>query len=73
MEAQQKLIEIQSLASGDVVKIQTYRFQGANRGAKAYIQANLHGAEIVGNAVIYQFQTVVFRLGHRLITKSVFV
>ncbi|MGA7952229.1 MAG: succinylglutamate desuccinylase/aspartoacylase family protein [Gloeobacterales cyanobacterium] len=46
------------LASGDVLSLQLYRFSDSSRGAKAgpkaYIQSNLHGAEIVGNAVIEQ-------------------
>lgn len=42
------------LASGDNLSLQVYRFIGQNPGPKAYIQANLHGAEIVGNAVIHQ-------------------
>jgi len=47
-------IPIQHLASGDRLSIQVYKFIGANPGKKAYIQANLHGSEIVGNAVIHQ-------------------
>jgi uncharacterized protein len=43
------------LASGDVLAIQVYRFGQTDpefRSApKVYIQSNLHGAEIVGNAV----------------------
>ncbi|MEQ9552302.1 MAG: succinylglutamate desuccinylase/aspartoacylase family protein [Coleofasciculus sp. G3-WIS-01] len=47
-------IPIQHLASGDRLSIQVYKFIGANPGKKAYVQANLHGSEIVGNAVIHQ-------------------
>ncbi|MGC9504729.1 succinylglutamate desuccinylase/aspartoacylase family protein [Baaleninema sp.] len=47
-------LEIAHLASGDTLSIQVYKFRGKNPGQKAYLQANLHGAEIVGNAVIYQ-------------------
>jgi hypothetical protein len=47
-------IPIQQLASGDRLFIQLYKFIGAKPGKKAYLQANLHGAEIVGNAVIHQ-------------------
>lgn len=47
-------IELQTLSSGDRIYLQVYKFIGKNRGKKVYIQANLHGAEIVGNAVIYQ-------------------
>lgn len=47
-------IPIAELASGDILSIQVYKFVGAKPGKKAYLQANLHGAEIVGNAVISQ-------------------
>ncbi|MDP5018539.1 MAG: succinylglutamate desuccinylase/aspartoacylase family protein, partial [Dolichospermum sp.] len=42
------------LASGDFLSLQVYKFVGAKSGKKVYIQSNLHGAEIVGNAVISQ-------------------
>jgi predicted deacylase len=42
------------LASGDDLSLQIYQFKGKQSGKKVYIQSNLHGAEIVGNAVIYQ-------------------
>ena len=47
-------IELLKLASGDIFTLQVYKFIGKNQGKKVYIQANLHGAEIVGNAVIYE-------------------
>jgi hypothetical protein len=47
-------IPIQQLASGDHLDIQVYKFISAKPGKKAYLQSNLHGAEIVGNAVIHQ-------------------
>ncbi|MCL1475534.1 succinylglutamate desuccinylase/aspartoacylase family protein [Argonema antarcticum] len=47
-------IPLVQLASGDRIHLQIYKFIGANPGKKAYIQANLHGSEIVGNAVIHQ-------------------
>lgn len=47
-------IPIQQLASGDRLFLQVYKFIGTKPGKKAYLQANLHGAEIVGNAVIHQ-------------------
>lgn len=49
-----KLLEIQTLASGDILQIPVYTFKGKKASKKVYIQANLHGAEIVGNAVIYE-------------------
>jgi predicted deacylase len=47
-------IELLKLASGDCLSLQIYKFIGKQPGKKVYIQANLHGAEIVGNAVIHQ-------------------
>lgn len=47
-------IDLLQFASGDRSSIQVYRFCGAKPGKKAYLQANLHGAEIVGNSVIHQ-------------------
>lgn len=47
-------IPVVQLASGDRLSLQVYQFQGTVLGKKAYLQSNLHGAEISGNAVIYQ-------------------
>ncbi|MEG3863598.1 succinylglutamate desuccinylase/aspartoacylase domain-containing protein [Microcoleus sp. herbarium12] len=47
-------IPVVQLASGDRLSLQVYQFRGAIPGKKAYIQSNLHGAEISGNAVIHQ-------------------
>ena len=47
-------VDLYKMASGDILSLQVYRFVGKQPGKKAYIQANLHGAEIVGNAVIQQ-------------------
>lgn len=45
-------IPLRQMASGDFLSLQLYKFIGQNRGKKVYIQSNLHGAEIAGNAVI---------------------
>ncbi|MEA5599287.1 succinylglutamate desuccinylase/aspartoacylase family protein [Rivularia sp. UHCC 0363] len=45
-------IPLRQMASGDILSLQVYKFIGATSGKKVYIQSNLHGAEIVGNAVI---------------------
>jgi predicted deacylase len=45
-------IPLIQLASGDQLFIQSYQFTGENPGKKVYLQSNLHGAEISGNAVI---------------------
>ena len=47
-------IPLRQMASGDVLSLQVYKFIGATAGKKVYIQSNLHGAEIAGNAVIFQ-------------------
>ena len=47
-------IRLRQMASGDILSLQVYKFVGANAGKKVYIQSNLHGAEIAGNAVIHQ-------------------
>ncbi|BAQ62894.1 succinylglutamate desuccinylase/aspartoacylase [Geminocystis sp. NIES-3708] len=49
-----ELINLQTLASGDILQLKTYQFKGKTKDKKVYIQANLHGAEIVGNKVIYE-------------------
>ncbi|WGV28510.1 succinylglutamate desuccinylase/aspartoacylase family protein [Halotia branconii] len=47
-------IALRQMASGDRLYLQVYKFIGAQPGKKVYIQSNLHGAEIAGNAVIHQ-------------------
>lgn len=46
-------IPLQHLASGDRLSLQVYQFTG-KPGKKVYIQSNLHGGELAGNAVIHQ-------------------
>ncbi|WP_413165599.1 succinylglutamate desuccinylase/aspartoacylase family protein [Capilliphycus salinus ALCB114379] len=55
-------IPLIQLASGDRLFLQVYKFQGAKPGKKAYIQSNLHGAEISGNAVIHQLIADLIKL-----------
>ena len=54
-------IDLLKLASGDILSVQVYKFVG-KQGKKAYIQANLHGAEIVGNAVINRLMEFLTKL-----------
>lgn len=53
-------IELFKLASGDLLSLQVYKFIGDRAGKKVYIQSNLHGAEIVGNAVIQRLIQYLF-------------
>jgi uncharacterized protein len=55
-------VPILELASGDLLSLQLYRFRGATSGPKVYLQSNLHGAEIAGNAVIHQLLEWLMRL-----------
>lgn len=57
MEAEIKTIPLARLSSGDDLALQVYQFLGNQSGKKVYLQANLHGAEIVGNVVIGQLLT----------------
>ncbi|MBF2087350.1 MAG: succinylglutamate desuccinylase/aspartoacylase family protein [Synechococcales cyanobacterium K44_A2020_017] len=49
-----KTVPLLQLASGDRLSLQVYRYVGRYPGKKIYIQANLHGAELAGNAVIHE-------------------
>ncbi|MBE9224250.1 succinylglutamate desuccinylase/aspartoacylase family protein [Phormidium sp. LEGE 05292] len=61
------------LASGDRFFLQIYKFIGSTPGKKAYIQANLHGAEIVGNAVIHQLIEFLNNINQTNITGEIWL
>ncbi|OHU86055.1 MULTISPECIES: succinylglutamate desuccinylase/aspartoacylase family protein [Pseudoalteromonas] len=50
----QENIQVGEIANGLPLTIPVYRMMGNGSGPKVYIQANMHGAEVQGNAVIYQ-------------------
>ena len=54
-----KLIPVRSLANGDQQSIQVFTIKGREGGPKVHIQASVHGAEIQGNAVIYELLKVL--------------
>lgn len=66
-------IPIQHLASGDRLSIQVYKFIGAQPGKKAYLQANLHGAEIVGNTIIQQLINFLMTLDDAQLTGEIWL
>jgi uncharacterized protein len=66
-------LPIQQLASGDRLFIQVYKFIGAKPGKKAYLQSNLHGAEIVGNAVIHQLIEFLMTLDDNQLTGEIWL
>ncbi|MFY8351535.1 succinylglutamate desuccinylase/aspartoacylase family protein [Pseudoalteromonas sp. SSM20] len=50
----QENIQVGEIANGLPLTIPVYRLTGNGTGPSVYIQANMHGAEVQGNAVIYQ-------------------
>ena len=66
-------LDLLQLASGDNLSIQVYKFIGKKPGKKAYLQSNLHGAEIVGNAVIHQLITYLSSLDDSQLTGEIWL
>ncbi|WP_408033871.1 succinylglutamate desuccinylase/aspartoacylase family protein [Thalassotalea algicola] len=48
------VMHVGEMASGAKLTVPVYRFKGKSNAQSVYIQANMHGAEVQGNAVIYQ-------------------
>ncbi len=66
-------VPLLQLASGDRLSLQLYKFTGAKPGKKAYIQANLHGAEISGNAVINELIQFLIALEPRQLNGEIWL
>jgi len=49
-----EVMHVGEMASGAALTVPVYRIQGTGQGPSVYIQANMHGAEVQGNAVIFQ-------------------
>lgn len=64
-------IPLIQLASGDQLFIQSYQFTGENQGKKVYLQSNLHGAEIIGNAVIQDLINFLITLDKTQLTGEI--
>jgi predicted deacylase len=47
-------VEVAQMANGQAMTVPVYSIKGQGNGPSVYIQANIHGAEVQGNAVIYQ-------------------
>ena len=59
-KAIQSSVQVGELATGQALTVPLYSFIGSESSApSAYIQANVHGAEVQGNAVIYQLMTLL--------------
>ncbi|WP_420853465.1 succinylglutamate desuccinylase/aspartoacylase family protein [Shewanella polaris] len=56
----QSSLRVGELATGQALTVPLYTFSGSESSAPSvYIQANVHGAEVQGNAVIYQLMTLL--------------
>lgn len=49
-----EVMSVGEMASGAKLTVPVYRMIGTEQGPNVYIQANMHGAEVQGNAVIFQ-------------------
>ena len=47
-------LDVAVVANGQALSVPVYRIKGSGQGPSVYIQANMHGAEVQGNAVIFQ-------------------
>jgi len=53
-------VQVGELATGQALTIALHTFSGSESSSPSvYIQANVHGAEVQGNAVIYQLMTLL--------------
>lgn len=61
MQPTKMSLQIGELAAGQALNLPIYQFKasGNANGPKVYIQANVHGAEVQGNAVIYQLMKLL--------------
>lgn len=60
MKYRQRHLTVGELATGQPLTVPIFEFKGRNNSAPAvFIQANVHGAEVQGNAVIYQLMSML--------------
>ncbi len=53
-EIKKEIMHVGEMASGAALTVPVYRLKGDKNASSVYIQANMHGAEVQGNAVIFQ-------------------
>ncbi|NQZ22482.1 MAG: succinylglutamate desuccinylase/aspartoacylase family protein [Colwellia sp.] len=53
-EVKKEIMHVGEMASGATLTVPVYRLKGDSAAPSVYIQANMHGAEVQGNAVIFQ-------------------
>ena len=54
-----QVMHMGEMASGAKLTVPVYRLTGNGNGPSVYIQANMHGAEVQGNAVIFQLLEIL--------------
>lgn len=54
-----EVMHVGEMASGAALTVPVYRLKGTGEGSNVYIQANMHGAEVQGNAVIFQLLEIL--------------
>lgn len=54
-----EILHLGEMASGAQLTVPVYRLKSVVDGPKVYIQANMHGAEVQGNAVIFQLLEIL--------------
>ena len=54
-----EVMSVGELASGAQLTVPVYRIKGSSNYPSVYIQANMHGAEVQGNAVIFQLLEIL--------------
>ena len=59
MKFQKKTVTIQQLAHGETLAIQAHVFAGKKEGPTIYLQANLHGPEVFGTALLLELIAVL--------------
>jgi hypothetical protein len=59
IEFYKQVLQVGEMASGAQLTIPVYRLKSKKIGPKVYIQANMHGAEVQGNAVIFQLLEIL--------------
>ncbi len=52
MKYRKQTLVVQQLATGEILSVHVYIFQGSKPGPKIYLQGNLHGPEIFGTTLL---------------------
>ncbi len=59
MKAQHSILPVQELASGETLLVHAYTYTGSTKGPFIYLQANVHGPEICGTAILMEYMRIL--------------